>query len=97
MRKRIVITGIGVLSPIGSGRHEFWDALVSGKIGTSEITAFDTSIFKVNRGGEIKNFKPEDYYSSSHFKKAGRTTQLAVAGCKNGVSRCRIGACRIPS
>lgn len=82
MRKRIVITGIGVLSPIGSGRHEFWDALVSGKIGTSEITAFDTSIFKVNRGGEIKNFKPEDYYSSSHFKKAGRTTQLAVAAAK---------------
>ncbi|XXM71986.1 beta-ketoacyl-[acyl-carrier-protein] synthase family protein [Lysinibacillus sphaericus] len=79
MRKRIVITGLGVVSPIGKGHREFWNALVGGTVGTSEITAFDTSIFKVNRGGQINDFNPGDYFSSSNFEDKGRTTQLAVA------------------
>lgn len=82
MKKRIVVTGLGVLSPIGSGHQEFWQALITGTIGTSEITAFDTSIFKVNQGGEIKGFKPEEYFTNSDYKAAGRTTQLAVAAAK---------------
>lgn len=82
MKKRIVITGLGVLSPIGIGHQKFWDALISGEIGTSEISAFDTSIFKVNRGGEIKNFRAEEYFTNSDYRDAGRTTQLAVAAAK---------------
>ncbi|MDQ0273783.1 beta-ketoacyl-[acyl-carrier-protein] synthase family protein [Cytobacillus purgationiresistens] len=103
MGKRIVVTGIGVLSPIGIGHKEFWASLVSGEIGTSEITSFDTSIFKVNRGGEIKGFNPEDYIHSIDSKKVGRTTQLAVAAANmayedaglehSGYEKENIGVC----
>ncbi|MCU0651765.1 MAG: beta-ketoacyl-[acyl-carrier-protein] synthase family protein [Candidatus Omnitrophica bacterium] len=79
MDKRIVITGIGVISSIGIGKDEFWKALIAGKSGISEITSFDTSAFPTHRGGEIKNFQPELFMHKRRARTSGRTSQLAVS------------------
>ena len=67
-KKRVVITGIGVISPIGIGKDCFWQALKTGKSGIKPITLFDVSKYKVRVGGEISDFDPavilekEDYW-----------------------------------
>ena len=61
MDKRIVITGIGVISPIGCENDVFWDALISGESGVAEVKSFDTSVFKVHRGCEVKDFNFDNY------------------------------------
>ncbi|MCK4485492.1 MAG: beta-ketoacyl-ACP synthase II [Desulfobacterales bacterium] len=60
-RKRIVITGVGAVTPIGSGKDEFWNALMEGKSGVDLVTRFDTSDFKTKIGAEIRDFDPQDY------------------------------------
>ena len=55
-QNRVVITGIGLVTPIGIGKDEFWEAAVLGKSGVDEVKSFDTSDFKAHRGCEVKNF-----------------------------------------
>ena len=61
LHKRVVITGVGLITPLGIGVDETWSALCAGKSGISEITRFDTSDFKTKIAGEVKNFSPEDF------------------------------------
>ncbi|WP_238323044.1 beta-ketoacyl-[acyl-carrier-protein] synthase family protein [Gorillibacterium massiliense] len=82
MKRRIAITGLGVLSPVGSRIDVFWDALCQGKVGTGPIESFDTSIFEVHNGGEVKDIDPADFFSVLNPEQYGRTTQLAVAAAK---------------
>ncbi|HUI46351.1 MAG TPA: beta-ketoacyl-[acyl-carrier-protein] synthase family protein [Nitrospirota bacterium] len=79
MNKRIVITGLGVISSIGIGWRDFWDNLLKGKSGISPITSFDTTNQFTHNGGEVKNFRPEDYLSADQLKSFSRATQLAFA------------------
>lgn len=76
---RVVVTGLGVVSSIGIGRKDFWKAIISGKSGITEITSFDTTGFKCRRGGEVKNFNPEDFIPKRRVKFLGRASQLAIA------------------
>ncbi|MBU1727480.1 MAG: beta-ketoacyl-[acyl-carrier-protein] synthase family protein [Candidatus Omnitrophica bacterium] len=71
--KRIVITGLGVVSSIGIGKQAFWEALTKGVSGISEISSFDTSAFPTHLGGEVKHFKTAG---------PGRASQLAIAASK---------------
>ena len=57
-KKRIVITGVGVISPIGIGKEQYWEGLREGRSGIKPITLFDTSRFKVKAGGEVTDFDP---------------------------------------
>ncbi|KNF08777.1 3-oxoacyl-[acyl-carrier-protein] synthase 2 [Gottschalkia purinilytica] len=82
MQKRVVITGIGVISPIGIGKEEFYNSLLEGKSGIDTITRFDTEGFTTTIAGEIKNFNPEDYIDKREIKKMDRYTQYAVAASK---------------
>lgn len=82
MLTRVVITGIGVVTPIGIGKDDFWSNLISGKCGISEIGRFDVSQFPIKRAGEIKNFKSEEFISRNFSKKIGRASQLAIAAAK---------------
>lgn len=82
MNKRVVITGLGVISSIGIGWKEFWDGLLKGKSGISPITAFDTSKHVTHNGGEVKIFNPEDFLSLERLKFINRTTQMALAAAK---------------
>jgi len=90
MAQRIVITGLGVLSPIGSGYPEFWQALIAGTIGTGPIRAFDTSIFDAHIGGEVQHFDPARYFRVLDPHMCPRTTQLAVAAARMAVDDAEI-------
>ncbi len=85
MVQRIVITGLGVLSPIGNETDSFWQALISGNVGTGPIQAFDTSMFEAHIGGEVRNFEPAKYFQKLDPELCGRTTQLAVAAARMAV------------
>ena len=61
MRKRIVITGLGILAPNGKGREDFWQAIRAGKTGYKPITLFDASGFSVQQAGEISDFDAKQY------------------------------------
>ncbi len=86
MAQRIVITGLGVLSPIGSGHREFWQGLIAGTIGIGPIQGFDTSMFDSHLGGEVSEFDPCSYFHVLDPDTCGRTTQLAVAAARMAVS-----------
>lgn len=82
MNRRVVVTGIGVISSIGIGKDTFWDNLINGKSGISEVTSFDTSGHATHVGGEVKSFKPEDFIARKRSKFMGRASQLAIAATK---------------
>ncbi|MCD6407618.1 beta-ketoacyl-[acyl-carrier-protein] synthase family protein [bacterium] len=82
MKNRVVITGIGIISPIGIGKEEFWSALINGKSGIGRITLFDASEFPTKIAGEVKNFYPEEFMDKKSIKKSGRFTHFAVASAK---------------
>jgi len=79
-RRRVVITGMGVVTPIGSGKERFWDALMEGKSGVDLISRFDTSNFKTRIGAEIRDFDPKDYgINPKDAKRMDMFTQYGVA------------------
>ena len=82
MAKRIVITGMGVISPVGCGKDVFWDAITSGKSGVDEVKGFDTSQFKVHRGCEVRDFKFNDYFPNGTGRDIGKGSEFAVAAAK---------------
>src|SRR6266481_108420 len=79
-RHRVVITGMGILAPNGTGLEAFWESLLAGRSGIGPITLFDASGFKSRIAGEVKNFNPDDYIESElRPKRMARHTQLAYA------------------
>ena len=80
--RRVVVTGLGVVSSIGIGKEEFWKNLLAGKSGISKIERFDTSRYDVHVGGEIKNFRPEDFLEKSEIRRYGRATQFTIAAAQ---------------
>jgi len=82
MNNRIVVTGLGMVSSIGIGKDIFWDNLIKGESGISEITAFDTSKLDRHLGGEVKNFEPADFISIKRAQIIGRTSQFAIAASR---------------
>jgi len=82
MKRRVVVTGLGVVSSIGIGKDEFWENLIAGKSGISEITTFDTSDYPIHKGGEVKNFDPAKYIPKNRLKNIARASQFAIAATK---------------
>ncbi|MDP3697939.1 MAG: beta-ketoacyl-[acyl-carrier-protein] synthase family protein [Candidatus Taylorbacteria bacterium] len=80
--RRVVVTGLGVVSSIGIGKEEFWRNLIAGKSGISEVELFDTSDYHVHVGGEVKNFKPIDFIPRNRLKGMARASQFVVAATK---------------
>ena len=68
MNKRVVITGVGMITPIGSGKDAFWNALTAGESGVSEVSCIDTSGYRVHKGCEVKNFNYSDYIKDGVLK-----------------------------
>jgi 3-oxoacyl-[acyl-carrier-protein] synthase II len=77
--RRVVITGVGAVSPLGTGNQKNWDALVNGRSGTGLITRFDTSAFPVKVAGEVKDFDPEQFIDKKEVKKMDLFIQYAMA------------------
>ena len=82
MSDRIVITGLGVVSSIGIGWQEFWENLLAGKSGISPVSSFDTTSHFTHNGGEVRNFRAEDFIPAERLPFMNRATQMAVASAK---------------
>jgi 3-oxoacyl-[acyl-carrier-protein] synthase II len=79
MPRRVVVTGVGLVSPLGIGTEATWNGLVAGKSGVSAITRFDTSDFPVHIAAEVKGFKPEDWIEPKEVKKFDLFVHYALA------------------
>ena len=79
MPRRVVVTGIGLVSPLGIGTEPSWQAMLEGRSGVSSITAFDASAFFCRIAAEVKGFDPERWIERKEIKKTGRFIQFAVA------------------
>ncbi len=82
MKKRVVVTGLGAVTPIGIGKDEFWQALLAGKSGIGKITRFDASEYTTQIAGEVKDFDPTKYIDKKEAKRMDPFTQFAVAASK---------------
>jgi 3-oxoacyl-[acyl-carrier-protein] synthase II len=82
MHKRVVITGIGVISPIGTGKEKFWNALISGKNGVRRCKKLGTSKYQSHVAAEVKDFAPNKFISRNRLKGLTLTTQYAIASAK---------------
>ena len=85
-RKRVVITGLGAITPIGNTLAEYWDGLVSGRNGIGAITHFDAAKHDCRIAGEIKNFDPLSYLDKKEAKRMDRFAQLAVCASKQAIA-----------
>lgn len=83
--RRVVVTGMGAISPVGKGVEENWKNLVDGVNGIDKITLFDTSDFKAKLDGEVKDFNPRDYMDKSDVLKSDRYAQFAIAAASEAV------------
>ena len=77
--RRVVITGIGIVSPIGIGKKAFWHALLQGKSGTKKISFFDASTYPTQVAGEIRDFDPIDFLSHKEARRMDRSSQMILA------------------
>ncbi len=80
--ERVVITGVGVVTPIGSGRQQFWSGLLAGKCGIGPVTSFDTSAYPVHIGAEVRDFAAEPYFERLDPAGICRASQMAVAAAR---------------
>src|SRR5690606_7247281 len=80
--KRVVITGLGAVTPIGTGVDKYWAGLLEGKSGIAPITRFDTSNHSVKIAGEVKDLNVEDYFEKKEIKKVDYFTRFAVAAAR---------------
>lgn len=83
--ERVVITGMGVISPLGNNLNDFWANVKKGKCGIDYIKAFDTKDFDVKVAGEVKDFNPKDYLSPKEAKRLDKFCQFAIAGADMAV------------
>ena len=80
--RRVVVTGLGAITPVGNDVDEFWNGLISGKCGIDEITLFDTTNFKVKLAGEVKNFNVEDHFDRREAKRLDRFSHFALVAAR---------------
>ena len=84
--KRVVVTGLGALTPIGNNVSEYWEALVAGKSGCANITYFDTEKFKTKFACELKNFDPLEHFNRKEARKLDRFAQYALVSSDEAIA-----------
>jgi len=89
-KRRVVITGIGIIAANGIGKKAFWEAIKEGRSGIGLIERFDASCFPTRMGGEVKNFNPGDYIDRKNIKRMDRTAHFAIAASKMAVQDAKI-------
>ena len=82
MERRVVITGLGAITPIGNTVEDFWNGIKEGKCGIDKITAFDTSDFKVKLAGEVKGYVPEEHFERREAKRLDKYSQYAIIAAR---------------
>lgn len=89
-RKRVVVTGVGAITPLGNNPSEYWEGLLSGRNGIDYITAFDASKHDCRIAGQVKNFDPHEYMERKEAKRTDRFAQFAIAGAKQAISDAQL-------
>jgi len=87
---RVVITGLGAITPLGLTVEDYWQGLISGRSGIGLITNFDTSSYPVKVGAEVKGFEPTDYMHIKRADRTGRCTQFAIAAAKMAIEAAQL-------
>ena len=90
LKKRVVITGLGAITPIGNTLDEYWQGLMSAKNGIGMVTAFDASKHASQIAGEVKGFDPLDYMDRKDAKRAARFAHFAIAGSKQALADAKL-------
>lgn len=85
MKRRVVVTGLGAVTPIGNNVEEFWEGIKAGKVGIGEITRFDTTDYKVKLAGEVKGFSPKEHMDFKAARRMELFSQYAVAAALEAV------------
>ena len=86
MKKRVVVTGMGVVTPVGVGVEAFWEGIVNGQTGFGPISSFDTTEYKCKLAAEVKDFKAEEYMDKKAARRMERFCQFAVAAAKEAMA-----------
>jgi 3-oxoacyl-[acyl-carrier-protein] synthase II len=90
LSRRVVVTGVGLLSPLGIGTEDTWQAIRQGRNGISRIEQFDATEFACRIAGEVKNFDPNRYIERKEIKKMGRFIQFGIAATEFAVAQSRL-------
>jgi 3-oxoacyl-[acyl-carrier-protein] synthase II len=88
--RRVVITGMGAVTPLGNSVDEFWQGCVDGRSGIDWITLFDNSAYPVKVDGEVRNFDPQDYMDRKEARRMARFSQLSVAAARMAIDDSEI-------
>ena len=88
--KRVVVTGMGAVTPIGNNVEEFWDGIKKNKVGIGEITKFDVSEYKCKMGAEVKDFDPKQYMDPKAARRMEPFCQYAVAATGEAIKNAGI-------
>ena len=90
MEKRVVVTGLGAISPIGNNVDENWESIKNKKCGIDKITLFDTTNFKTTLAGEVKNFNVTDYIDAKQARRLDRSSQFAIIAAREAFKDSKI-------
>ena len=90
MKRRVVVTGLGAVTPIGNNVEDFWKSIRAGKAGIGPLTKFDTSEYKVKLAAEVKDFKAADYMDAKAARRMEAFSQYAVAAAKEAFQQSGI-------
>jgi len=89
-KKRVVITGLGVVSPIGTGVEKFWQSLIEGKSGVGPVTTFDASEFTSRIAGEVSDYDPLEYFNSKEVRNLAKFVQYASVASREAVAMAKL-------
>jgi len=90
MKRRVVVTGLGAITPIGNSVEEFWNGIKEGKTGFGPITYFDTTDYKCKLAAEVKDFNPENYMDKKQARRMEAFCQYAVAAAKEAIEDAKL-------
>lgn len=90
MKRRVVVTGLGAVTPIGNNVEEFWEGIKAGKVGIGEITRFDTTDYKVKLAAEVKDFSPKEHMDFKAARRMELFSQYAVAAALEAVKNAEL-------
>ncbi|MDH3346819.1 MAG: beta-ketoacyl-ACP synthase II [Desulfobulbaceae bacterium] len=85
MKRRVVVTGVGLVTPLGTGTEKTWEGLISGRSGVGPITRFDASAHGVQIAAEVKDFQPDDYFDRKQAKNLDHFVQYAIAASEMAI------------
>jgi 3-oxoacyl-[acyl-carrier-protein] synthase II len=88
--KRVMVTGVGVVSPIGIGKEDFWNGLISGKSGIGHVTRFNASSYPCKFAAEVKDFKPTDFLSPKAARRLSLGTQFAIVSTQKALEDAQL-------